>query len=466
MSAVESDIGVPRLKRQEILYKFACAFICISAILFFTVFLPAAKSFPWSDEWFYLRAVDLHGISLVRWLFAPHVDHRIPLQKALHLWLLHCDAYDFRVLLAGNYLFACATALLGIRIARLYRGQLTIGDLAIPLMALNLGAGPAQWGFLFNPLSATLFLLGFVALAVSSERNARPAELSLALMSLLLCAWCGLNGLIYTTVLSAILCVLFGWELWRRMPRRPVVVYLLVVASALESVALWALWTPTAASGTGASLSVIAKYFCRMVTSSVVLCQPNQGFWRWKFAIMAPLIVCGLFFGISGIRKEKLRSMSDIALTGAVAAAGLLMLAIAIGRSRYVPWFPGLEVHYGYSTLAAPIAAWILVSNRLTRGWRVVTGVVLLVVFAHAYQSTWICRWKEVQASGGHIAAVQASIASTRDVKALVESNIADFFFVDDPSLRPEIESGIATLRRKGGYLYRPAEMKSGVASP
>ena len=39
MSAEESDIGVPRLKRQEILYKFACAFICISAILFFTVFL-------------------------------------------------------------------------------------------------------------------------------------------------------------------------------------------------------------------------------------------------------------------------------------------------------------------------------------------------------------------------------------------------------------------------------------------
>ena len=48
---VESEIGELRLKRQEILYKFACAFICISAILFFTVFLPAARPFPWSDEW-------------------------------------------------------------------------------------------------------------------------------------------------------------------------------------------------------------------------------------------------------------------------------------------------------------------------------------------------------------------------------------------------------------------------------
>ena len=454
MSAVESDIGVPRLKRQEILYKFACAFICISAILFFTVFLPAARSFPFSDEWDYLRAVDLHGTSLVRWLFEQHVDHRIPLQKALHLWLLHRDAYDFRVLFAVNYLFACATAFLGIRIARLYRGQLTIGDLAIPLIALNIGNGFAQWGFGFAFLSSTFFLLGFVALAVSSERNARPAELSLALMSLLLCALCGLNGLIYTTVLSAILCVLFGWELWRRMPRRPFVVYLLVVASALESVTLWALWTPTAQAKTGASLSVIAKFFCGMVTSSVVLCPPNQGW--WKFALMAPLVVCGLFFGISGIREEKLRSMSDIALTGSVAATGLLMLATAIGRSRYQAWWPGLESHYGYSTLAAPIAAWILLSKRLTRGWRFVTGVVLLVVFAHAYQSTWMCRWKGLQASGGHIAAVQASIASTRDVKALVESNIADFYFVDDPSVRPKVESGIATLRRKGGYLYRP----------
>jgi hypothetical protein len=459
--AVKSNIGVPRLKRQEILYKFACAFICISAILFFTVFLPGARSFPWSDDWCYLEAVDLRGISLVRWLFEQHVDHRIPFQKALHLWLLHLDAYDFRVLLAGNYLFACATALLGIRIARLYRGQLTIGDLAIPLIALNLGSGFALWGFGFQFLSSTFFLLGFVALAVSSERNARPAELSLALMSLLLCALCGLPGLIYTTVLSAILCVLFGWELWCRMPRRPFVVYLVVVASALESVTLWALWMPSKASGTGASLSVIARFFCGMVTSSVVLCPPNpwpssfsQGW--WKFALMAPLVVCGLFFGISGIRKEKLRSMSDIALTGAVAATGLLILAIAIGRSRYQAWSPGFESHYGYSTLAAPIAAWILLSKRLTRGWRFVTGVVLLVVFAHAYQSTWICRWKGLQASGGHIAAVQASIASARDVKALVESNIADFTFMDDPSMRPVIESGIATLRRKGGYLYRP----------
>jgi hypothetical protein len=454
MSTVESGIGVPSLKRQEILYKFAYAFICISAILFFTVFLPAARSFPWSDEWYFLPAVDLHGISLVRWLFEPHNDHRIPLEKALLLWLLRRGGYDFRILVAVNYLFACATALLGIRIARLYRGQLTIGDLAIPLIALNIGNGFALWGFGFHFLSSTFFLLGFVALAVSSERNARPAELSLALMSLLLCALCGLNGLIYTTVLSAILCVLFAWELWRRMPRRPFVVYLLVVASALESVTLWALWTPTAASKTGASLSVIAKFFCGMVTSSLVLCPPSEGW--WKFAFMAPLVVCGLFFGISGIREEKLRSMSDIALTGAVAATGLLMLAIAIGRSRYQAWWPGLESHYGYSTLAAPIAAWVLLSKRLTRGWRFVTGVVLLVVFAHAYQSTWMCRWYGLQWSGGHVAAVQASIASTKDAKALVESNIADFTIVDDPYMRRTIESGIATLRRRGGYLYRP----------
>src|SRR5438552_16203581 len=113
MSAVESDIGVPRLKRQEVLYKFACAFICISAILFFTVFLPAARSFPWSDEWDYLRAVDLHGISLVRWLFEQHVDHRIPLQKALYLWLLHRDAYDYRVMFDVNFSLVCLTDLLG-----------------------------------------------------------------------------------------------------------------------------------------------------------------------------------------------------------------------------------------------------------------------------------------------------------------------------------------------------------------
>jgi hypothetical protein len=457
MSAVGSDIGVPRSKRHQLLYKFSCAFIGVSAILFFTVFLPAARPFPWSDEWDYLPAVDLKGLSLVRWLFEQHVDHRIPLQKGLHLWLLELDRYDFRVLLAANYLFACATAWLGIRIARLYRGQLTIGDLAIPLVALNLGAGFAQWGFGFNFLSSTFFLLGFVALVVSSERNARPAELSLALISLLLCALCGLNGLIYTTVLSAILCTLFGWELWRGMSRRPFAVYLLVVACALQSVTLWALWTPTAVAKSGTlSITAIAEFFYGMVTSSLVIYPPNQTW--WKFALMAPLVVCGVFFGISSMREGKLRSMSDIALTGAVVATGLLMVATAVGRSRYQAWVPGLEAHYGYSTIAAPIVAWILLSTRLTRRWRVVTGLVLFVVFAHAYQSTWKGRWTAVQASGGHIAAVQAKLASEPDVHALTASNITDFFFVDDPSVRPIVESGIVTLRRKGGYLYRPPQ--------
>jgi hypothetical protein len=455
MSAAESDIGVPRSKRSQFLYKFSCGLIGVSALLFFTVFLPAARAFPWSDEWDYLPAVGLKGLSLVRWLFQQHVDHRIPLQKGLHLWLLHLDKYDFRVLLAANYLFAAATAWLGVRIAQLYRGELTIGDLAIPLVALNVGAGFAQWGFGFQFLSSTFFLLVFVALAVAAERQARPDKLAWALTSLLLCALCGLNGLIAATLLTAILCALFGWELWRRMPRRRLLIYSLAAASALECVILWVLWTPSGAARAGTlSVPTTAQFFYGMVASSVVFCPPNQEW--WKFALMALLIASGLFWGISAIRKEKLRSISDIALTGAVAATGLLMLAAAVGRSRYQKWVPGLEAHYGYSTLAAPIAAWILVSKRLTHRWRVATGLVLLAVFAYAYQSTWICRWKSVQATGAHIAAVQASIASTRNVKALVESNIADFYFVDDPSVRPKIESGIAILRRKGGYLYRP----------
>jgi len=455
MSAAESDIGVPRSKRSQFLYKFSCALIGASAILFFTLFLPAARAFPWSDEWDYLPAVGFKGLSLVRWLFQQHVDHRIPVQKGLHLWLLHLDKYDFRVLLVANYLFACATAWLGLRIAQLYRGELTIGDLAIPLVALNVGAGFAQWGFGFQFLSSTFFLLGFVALAVSSERQARPGELALALISLLFCALCGLNGLIAATLLTAILCALFAWELWRRMPRRPLLIYWLVAACALESVMLWVSWAPSGAARAGTlSVPTIVQFFYGMVTSSMVFCPPNQQW--WKFVVMALLLVGGLVCGISAVCKEKLRSMSDIALTGAVAAIGLLIVVIAVGRSRYQPWVPGLEAHYGYSTLAAPIVAWILVSERLTHRWRVATGVALLVVFTYAYQSTWICRWKSVQATGAHIAAVQASIASTRNVKALVESNIADFYFVDDPSVRPKIESGIATLRRKGGYLYRP----------
>jgi hypothetical protein len=430
---------MPSVKVSQRIYVLSCTFIVISAVAFWTVLLPAAKCFPWSDEWIYLPAVDLRGRSLIKWLFEQHNDHRLPLQKALHLWLLRAGRYDFRVLVAVNYLFACVAALLALRIARLHGGYLTIGDLALPLVALNVGAGCTQWGFHFQFLSSTLFLLGFVALAVSFERNDRPADLVFALMTLSCCALCGLNGLIDATVLTGILCALFGWELWWRMPRRSFAVYFFVAVCALESMTLWALWTPSGASKAG-TLTAAAEFFRGMVTSSLVVYAHSDGYGWWKFALIT------------------LQSMSDIALTGAVAATGVLMLVTAVGRSRINAWVPGSEMHYGYSTIAAPIAAWVLLSRRLARRWRIVTGVVLLALFARAYQTNWKWRWDYAQASGGHVAAVQAKLANARDIHALVESNIMDFFYVDDPSVRSTVESGIATLRREGGYLYRPQE--------
>jgi len=62
--SVGSDIGLPRSKKHQVLYKFSCEFIGVSAMLFFTVFLRAARPFPSSDEWYYLPAVDLKGLPI------------------------------------------------------------------------------------------------------------------------------------------------------------------------------------------------------------------------------------------------------------------------------------------------------------------------------------------------------------------------------------------------------------------
>src|SRR5262249_61399261 len=108
---------------------------------------PACRPFPLSNEWTYADAAAYGWKQLAPWALVQHVEARPPLPKALQLAILELNGFDFRALVAANYLLAGALAAVALAVARLYRGSSHWGDLVIPAIALNPAAYAMQWGF-------------------------------------------------------------------------------------------------------------------------------------------------------------------------------------------------------------------------------------------------------------------------------------------------------------------------------
>lgn len=211
------------------------AILCIP---FFGWVLPNCKAFPWSDEWHYLAPMTSSGVPPLSWFFQQHVDHFIPLQKLVHFIALRAAHFDFRVLVAINFVTAALASVFFIAAANTYRGAGCIGDMFIPLGLLTLGTGFSLWGFGFQFLSSILFFSAFLLFAARGS-------LAKALFFLFLCTWTGLNGLLLSTWMSASIA---AFAVIRRYPLDRASVALLLV-TLVTNIALWIIWAPSSASG-------------------------------------------------------------------------------------------------------------------------------------------------------------------------------------------------------------------------
>lgn len=432
--------------------------ICVFVTLFFFRILPYCRPFPWSDDWpTYLPAFTFDSAGkFIAWLFAQAVDHRIPIQKLLHFVLLKLSGLDFRVLVAVNYLVAAGLALLAVAAARSYRGFLCFGDLFIPACALSVGSGMSEWGFHFAFLSSIFFATAFLYLAVSAERKMQPLRLTFAVLASTLCALCGLQGMIISSTLTALLAGFFFYEWEVLAHRRCSSTYVAVVLSIVVNGLLWWLWEPSGAS-TVSHFSLVAAlhYIFGLVDSSLIVFAIRHP-WPGKFVALALLLLCGLCFGTIAVLRARGRSIAHLALLGVLVATCVVMIAIALGRSKYQAWFPGLERHYGYLTILGPIAAWILISARINRVARSVLGLLIVALFVRAFQANWEWRTAADAQWGEQNQAVLLDLSSRLDPQTVAAKDIALFYFVDNADVRAAVAKGIAILRREGGGLYSP----------
>lgn len=428
-----------------------------AAVVFFTSILPFCRSFPYSDEWDYLEPLTSgSGRNFMEWLFAEHVDHRIPLQNALHAAVLKLTGFDFRSLIGVNFLVACVLVILLMNTAKNYRCHASFGDLFMPLCVLSLGAGFSAWGFEFQFLSSTFLIVLFLCLTIASEKKEQPVLFDFALASLFACSWCGLNGMVVSSLLTLIMAAYLAWERLTIPASARATAYAILTASAVTNALLWILWRPSNASNVqinNLSVAGIARFFYGLFNSSLIV-YAFRGT-AWKFSILAMLLASGLWFGCRSILRKSRQPLSDVAMFGVLCATVLLMLSVAVGRSKYESWSPGLEMHYGVLTVLMPIVSWIIVSSSVNCRMSAMIGVLLVALFARAYVANWDWRFAYISDSKAENRAVQRQIALGGDTRAIAQEYMKDFFFVDNAYTRSLVASGIKILRREGGRIYR-----------
>jgi len=129
------------------------ALLATWALVVGTTFWLAGRTssyLPKFDDWpAMVPVLTGHQPITVQWLWHPHVDHRIVLPRLAYLASFYLTGGDFR---AGQFLSVCLlglTALLGMELARRWRGSRSLADAFFPLILLH-------WG------QSQIFLLGTV----------------------------------------------------------------------------------------------------------------------------------------------------------------------------------------------------------------------------------------------------------------------------------------------------------------
>jgi hypothetical protein len=442
--------------RKPVYLVYGFAFLAL--IVFVVSVLPSSRPYPYSDEWIYTLPFSFRSLGdYLQWAFAQHVDHRIPIQKLLQFFLLYACGFDFRYLIGLNYVLAVLLSLLLVGAAAVYRGHHSFGDLIIPLTCLSFCTGLSLWGFQFQFLSSNLFIACFLFLAITYDRSRKPYCANSAVVCLLLCALCGINGMVMSSAISLALFAYLVIEQFSGQSQHRVSTYVLLAVCVALNVLLWKSWSPSGA----ASL----QHFDPTQFWTFLYWLVPAGFsdfwftydWRWwKFALVVALLSCAFAIVLSKSFRRNI-TLSDFALVLTIGATFLLILSIALGRQTSEGGrSAALGMHYAYLTIFLPLVSWILISGRLSSRYSSVLAILLVIVFARAFQANASRRYETMRATASHQAEVSQQLATTKDIANLVDQNILEFMWKDAPPYRQAVIDGISALRRQGIKRYGP----------
>lgn len=440
-----------------------------SILLFFVIVIVLLdfRIYPYSDDLAYITPLSFDSrAQLFAWAFEQHVDHTIPLQKLLHYFVLSNVGYDFRVLVILNAFIALLTTLALLRAAELFRGNTRWGDALIPLLVLNPSLQYSLWAFQFQFLSSVFFASVFLYFALSRLAGGGRIYAYGAFLALLLAALCGMNGLVFSVVVTG------GCLLWYLAFRHkqhhlhqptqlhtPYIIATLVLVAVQAYVLLQ--WTPSAASSSGFQLLEAAKAFLILQVSALSIYTFSSTF--LKAGIMA-VVVAVVLAAYALNWRRRLSHLPSVILVLALVATEMVLASIAVGRSKVQGGVAGILImHYGVLTILVPALVWM--SFEKSRSWwkEAVVSVLVIVIGATAYKTGAGWRLDHERAIYQTRADVHARLNSEANLESLVDDHIAEFYWIQDEPSKKIVVDALEQLRQAG---YRHYRLLSPVAPP
>ena len=171
---------------------------------------------PFQEDWFLVAPLTGNEPDLVKWLWAQHVEHRIPLPKLILLFLLKFTNGDFRIGMLFNVFSLGAISFAMILVARKLRGGRTsFADAFFPIALLHLGNWDNLfWSWQITFVLPTVLTLVLLLVLVGYSTLSSPVAAVIAGTCLMLLPLCGANGLLIVP-LMALWLIYSGIHYWQ-----------------------------------------------------------------------------------------------------------------------------------------------------------------------------------------------------------------------------------------------------------
>lgn len=435
--------------------------VMITALLFFVLLYPLTKPFPYSDDWSYIYYLVTPGSFDLSWVFSLHNDHRIPLQKILHLGLLKLSGGDFRILIAANVIVIAVTSICWIMLSRFIKKDSSWSEWLVPGVLLGFGFNTVVWGFNFQFLSA-LFFLSLANLlwvkSVCTDRNNFGGE---AFLALTLCAWCGGNGLITSTIVGSgfLGAIIFtrglrglSWKIWSSL-----------LVWGVTILVIWMTWKGSSATEVMVNNPEQYVHFgLEMVKSWFGIFAIENAALKTVFASVVLLIALGgSFLLILRTKTEDpsyLLTLNILPVFLSALQAVAMIIVIAYSRAGAQPWWPGLELHYGYLVTALPLSAWIVILMLPKGLLRHVSLGTLVLIIGVAYVTNAGWRIHAAQNEYRRGSAVVADIISPMSAADVTHRHIREFYWVEGAQAETAVSNGLTLLRGTTFWTQRKLE--------
>jgi hypothetical protein len=347
---------------------------------------------PYREDWLMVPALAGKEANFVHWLWAQNMEHRLPLQKAIYLFLLKVSGGDFRIAMPVNALMLAALCLAMIlTVRRLRSGQIRLADAFFPLVFLHLGhLENIILGWQIQFVISTALICTWLLIIVGARWPLSPSIAMTAGLTLVLLPLSGGNGMIFTPFVAFWLAA--GTFLYRsEMPARWIIPF--QIACVIVSIALSGFYflgyEPVTPRNPGIGLTIIAAARFIGMALGPVGGGTGRAFPRSIIGILFCGVGCVLLAsGMIPLRSElrSIRPAERFRVFGLlIFAAAMIALALLIawGRAGNVPLF-GMPSRYALLSvpgLCASYFAWILYGPETARN-RVAIAFVVAVLLA------------------------------------------------------------------------------------